>query len=110
MLRFLFLLIFLLGITISSNAQTRGQGRPGGGAGISITGKVVEGDAKQALEYATISLIAMKDSSVAAGEITNAKGQFFMKSRPGKYFMKVEFLGFEPTVIEDISIQSGQES
>lgn len=61
-----------------------------------IKGKVVDETGGQPLEFATISLKRMRDSSLVAGTITGTTGEFRMKDlSPGGYQMEVAFIGYE---------------
>ncbi|MBK7104355.1 MAG: TonB-dependent receptor [Ignavibacteriae bacterium] len=71
----------------------------------SITGKVLDKDAKVPLEYSNIILFSQRDSSQSNGTVTNAEGIFNITSiRPGEYYIKVSFIGYESSVIKDIKI------
>lgn len=104
-----FLWCLLLLLPYGLDAQGRGQwkGKPGGGgpkAKIPVKGKIVDGNSKQGLEFATITLFSMKDSSVVTGGITDEKGQFLLESRPGRFFAKIEFISYRSKIIPDIRI------
>lgn len=59
-----------------------------------LSGKVVDGTAQEALEYATVSL-ADAEGKVLTGAITDAQGAFSIKVEGGTYRIKVDFLSFE---------------
>ena len=66
----------------------------------SLTGKPVE--------YATVALIKMKDSSIVDGSITDAKGNFFMKVKAaGRFRVKVSFMGYETKNFGPILLKPG---
>ena len=61
-----------------------------------ITGTIVSQENKKPIEYATISLYQMSDSSLVSGAITDSTGSYRMEKVPhGTYSLKVEFLGCE---------------
>jgi outer membrane receptor protein involved in Fe transport len=96
---FLSLTIPLLFVFIfSSYAQQGGDG--------SITGKVVLKDSKKPIEYATVSLYRMKDSSLVTGTITDEQGQFVLSNLNfGKYFIEISFIGFNTRRINDVMVK-----
>ncbi|WNJ16954.1 outer membrane beta-barrel family protein [Pontibacter sp. G13] len=91
-----------------------GEGRQGRGGRMpyaqrpaigTLTGKIVDSDTGKPLEFATITLMVMPKDSIVGGTISNGKGTFSMTEvRVGMYKAKVEFLGYEAQIIEDIRI------
>ncbi|NEW78378.1 MAG: TonB-dependent receptor [Gelidibacter sp.] len=61
---------------------------------IALTGKVVDKDTKQPLEYATI-VIKSLDGKIITGGITDAKGEFNIQVVKGVYDISVEFISFK---------------
>ncbi|MCB0751546.1 MAG: carboxypeptidase regulatory-like domain-containing protein, partial [Ignavibacteriae bacterium] len=62
----------------------------------SITGKVLDKNAKVPLEYSNIVLFQVSDSTQANGTITNSEGIFRIeKIRPGNYYIRISFIGYE---------------
>ena len=61
---------------------------------ISLSGKVVETNTKQALEYATIVLTHTKSKRVTGG-VTDTQGNFTIEIPKGSYEVKIEFIGFK---------------
>ena len=68
---------------------------------IKITGNVIEKNTKQALEYATVTIINSKSAKVVAGGITNPKGEFNIDISPGTYTIKIEFISFKSILIKE---------
>ncbi len=60
---------------------------------VSITGKVVDANSNQPLEYATIVLKDVSTQKISGG-ITDAKGEFDIKTPKGTYEISVEFISF----------------
>ncbi|WBX77076.1 TonB-dependent receptor [Tenacibaculum ovolyticum] len=73
-------------------------------AQINITGKVVEENTKQPLEFATIILTNPTTGKLIIGETTNNKGEFSINAKKGNYNIKIEFIGFKNHLINNISI------
>ena len=60
---------------------------------ISITGKVVDANSNQPLEYATI-VLKNTDTQKISGGITDMEGKFDIKTPTGNYEISVEFISF----------------
>lgn len=102
------IIILLLGMPLLLTAQQNGnrQGKRGDGPRQKATlkGQVIDELSGQALEYATITLFAQRDSSMVTGGITDEKGNFLIESRPGRFFAKIEFLAYQTKTIEQIKL------
>lgn len=62
----------------------------------SVAGKVIEQASKEPIEYASVGLYSAKDSSLIDGTITDAAGQFTIKTKASsRVFLSVSFLGYE---------------
>ncbi|WP_428740504.1 TonB-dependent receptor domain-containing protein [Tenacibaculum sp.] len=61
---------------------------------IVLTGKVLETNSKQPLEYATLVLTNTNTQQVVGG-VTDASGGFSINASSGVYNIKVEFIGFK---------------
>lgn len=84
------LLLFISSIAFAQRPNFKGKNIPK----ITLTGKVVETNTKQALEYATIVLTHAKSKRVTGG-VTDGQGNFSIEIPKGKYDIKVEFIGFK---------------
>lgn len=71
-----------------------------------VNGKVIDDVTGAPLPYATISLFSMADSLLADGTITEEDGHFSIAAKPGNYFVKVEFLAYEPFFVEKIEVKT----
>ena len=89
------LLIFILIFNTLSTFAQYGKTQGGPPAIGEVSGIVVD-KSGQPIEYATVALKSLKDSSIADGSITNAKGKFFIeKIKLGRYVLMVDFIGLE---------------
>lgn len=109
-------LIILAGLILSiiqiSLAQTK-SGRGSGGnidpnnlpkIGI-VKGNVIDADNGEIIEYATIALFHKRFEKIMVGGITDQHGNFIIENIPmGQYKMKVEFIGYEAFIIEEVKI------
>ncbi|MBP6373727.1 MAG: TonB-dependent receptor [Flavobacterium sp.] len=68
---------------------------------IKLKGIVVEKVSKQALEYATISLVNASTLKIEGGGITNNKGEFEVAINAGVYDLKIEFISFKTSVLKN---------
>ena len=68
-----------------------------------LKGKVIDQKTDQPIEYATISLHSIRDSSLVTGGITDAKGEFNISEiKLGRYFVKVGFIGYDTKIVKDV--------
>lgn len=71
----------------------------------SIEGKVTDQASNVPVEYATIAVFSLKDSSLVNGTISDKKGWFNVEGLGyGEYYLKVDFLGYTQKVISGIKI------
>lgn len=70
-----------------------------------ITGKVLDKDTNQPLEYATV-VLKNETTGTVTGGITTENGDFSIKAKKGVYEISIEFLGFEPVVFKSKNILS----
>ena len=81
--------VLLMGLsTIVSLAQSRGQGR------VTVSGIVVDKEDGSSIPSASVQLLSLPDSSMVAGKATGLDGDFSMSVRPGKYVLKISFVGY----------------
>lgn len=62
---------------------------------ITITGKVIDKETKQPLEYATISLHNKKQNKLVTGGITNLDGNFSIVLPSGTYDISIEYISYK---------------
>ncbi|MDR0367543.1 MAG: TonB-dependent receptor [Bacteroidales bacterium] len=57
------------------------------------------------LEYTTIAVLNVKDSSVVAGGITNEAGRTFVDGLPwGTYLVRISYIGYSPLYVPNMAI------
>jgi len=75
----------------------------------SIVGITFDQSANTPLEFASVSLFKLPDSSLVAGQVADLNGKFkFDKLQPGTFFIKVQFVGFNSFKSTPISLSAGQ--
>lgn len=97
-------------------AELSAQGRPQGqqsempppAIGI-IKGRILDEITGKPIEYGTVALIRVRDSVLAGGTISDPQGHFRIEQlRPGRYFARVQFMGFETKTLKDIAIKPSE--
>ncbi|SOS49215.1 conserved exported hypothetical protein [Tenacibaculum dicentrarchi] len=91
MKKLILIVIFMLSISIQAQRSTKKQGNI---PKITLTGKIIESNTKQPLEYATLVFTHMRSKRISGG-ITDTKGNFSIEVPKGFYAIKVEFIGFK---------------
>nr|WP_320119968.1 TonB-dependent receptor [uncultured Marinifilum sp.] len=75
-----------------------------------LQGGVIKGIVKDKqidapVEYATVSIYRMSDSTLIDGTITDAKGSFILKKlKAGNYYVEVSFIGYNKAIVRNIPI------
>jgi outer membrane receptor protein involved in Fe transport len=101
LLLLVFSLIFSININASeldSNSQHDAE----------IKGVVVDNETDGPLEYATISLFNSQDSTLVTGVITDMQGAFSLQTKPGKYYIVVQFMGYQSKTI-NVDVKNARE-
>jgi iron complex outermembrane receptor protein len=74
-----------------------------------IEGLVADLEESLALEYASVSLFALEDSSLIGGTLTDAEGRFEMLKLPvGNYYLVIQFMGYQADTLSSIELMAGQ--
>jgi len=69
-----------------------------------VTGTVMDKNAETPLQYATVALISLPDSSIESGVITDSQGDFTVRAgQPGTYVLRIKFIGYE-TFFSNVSL------
>lgn len=76
------------------------QGQQSQGKEVTLTGKVQDKEGAIPLEYATITLINKRNPEAINGGITATDGTFSITAVAGVYDIKVEYISFQPVVLE----------
>lgn len=100
------ILFILTAFPLFSLAQGQGQGQGQGGPRPSIgilKGKVIDESTGQPIEYGTIAVMNVRDSSLAGGTITDPSGNFKIEQiQSGKCSVRVQYMGYETLIINDV--------
>lgn len=83
--------VLLLTATLSTYAQNKI---------VTVSGRVIEAGTKEPVELAAVQLLSLPDSAQVAGMTTLTQGYFSLsKQKPGKYLLKVSFIGYVTKII-----------
>ena len=61
---------------------------------VTVSGVVLDKEDDSPVMQATVQLLSLPDSTMAAGNVTNNSGRFSLSVKPGKYVLKVSFVGY----------------
>ena len=61
---------------------------------VTVSGSVFDKEDNSPVMQATVQLLALPDSSMVAGGVTDGNGHFSLSVRPGKYVFRVSFIGY----------------
>ncbi len=73
---------------------------------VTITGKVLDKETREPLEYATISFFNRQKNKIVAGGITDIKGAFSIPVPKGVYDILIEYISFKTQTIPNKKITS----
>ena len=71
---------------------------------IKVIGKVLDGDTKSPLEYATVSFYNHNDKIIVDGVITDVNGEFEIKVAKGNYDIKFEYISYKPVELLNVFV------
>lgn len=95
---FIFVVIMFF-LTQSLNAQTRGT----------INGAVIDSLSNQPIEFASVSLLKVSDSTAVTGGMTDKKGEFELSDIPfDSYVVRISSVGYKTKNLRPITINSKQ--
>ncbi|MBE5318078.1 TonB-dependent receptor [Pedobacter sp. MR2016-19] len=96
----LLLLTFILGIFFNAHAQFPTGGFGGGAKKSAVTGRItatiLDSLTKKPIDYATVSLINVKDNKSVNGGVTDEKGKLSLQNvSPDSYKLMIGFMGYK---------------
>ena len=70
-----------------------------------ITGKIAEENTLDPMEYTTIAIYSVVDSTLIGGTISDQNGNFELRKLPfGRYYIETDYVGYNRKVIEHILV------
>ncbi len=84
---------WVLGLLLMATGAISAFAQSGGGR-VTVSGTVVDGTDKSPVIQAGVQVLSVKDSSVVAANVTDVDGKFRVAARPGKYLLKISYIGY----------------
>ncbi len=100
-------LLFSVVIFFSASGQNGQWSRGGQRPSFSISGKLVEEGSDTPVEFATISVFKVSDSTLVTGGISDEKGFFNIETGPGRHYLKIQFMGYEDVIVSNVNLGRG---
>ncbi len=76
---------------------------------ITVTGKVIDADTSEPLEFATLVLQKVDDPNVITGGITDQNGEFRVEAPAGRYNVRVEFISYRSFTLNNQNITNDKD-
>ncbi|KQC02740.1 outer membrane beta-barrel family protein [Pedobacter sp. Hv1] len=94
------IILLCAGLMMMFGAQAQFPGMGGGAQKVTVTGRitalVLDSLTKQPIDYATVSLIKVKDNKTVNGGLTDDKGKIVLQNiAPDEYKLVVGFIGYK---------------
>lgn len=97
MKRFVTWTILLSMVTLSAFSQK---------SATEVSGRIMESDTQLPAIAASVQLLNLPDSTQSTGMASNTQGYYRLQAKPGKYVLKVTYIGYQPQFIP-IQLTSG---
>ena len=101
-------LYLLVSLALAQAPQRPAGNRPGSSQHPAIgklTGIVVDDRTEKQIEYAAITILNVRDSSIVTGTITDPNGVFVIDKIPfGQFIVNISFIGYKTRTIKEIII------
>lgn len=101
-----FLLVLLI-MCFSTRGQDGQWSRDGEKPSFSIFGQLIQSDSKTPIEFATVSVFKVADSTLTTGGVSDEKGFFKIESTPGRFYLLVQFMGYQDVTISNVNLGRG---
>ncbi len=75
---------------------------------ITISGKIIDKETKQPLEYATIAFFSKSENKIVDGCITDANGEFSISINRGVYDITIEYISYKKISILNKNLASNE--
>lgn len=93
----------LLFTSILFTSGLAAQDRP-----IEITGKVIDNQSQQAVEFATVMVAEKGTDRLLTGATTDIDGIFELETETDNFYMEISFVGFESLTLTDFTVNDGK--
>ena len=95
----LFLPLYLFSILIYSQSYSYNENKE-----FIVSGKVTNSENSEPLEYATITILDLKDNNVVTGGLSDETGNFKISTKKGIYNVLIEYMSFKNKTLENINV------
>ena len=95
----LFLPLYLFSILIYSQSYSYNENKE-----FIVSGKVTNSENSEPLEYATITILDLKDNNVVTGGLSDETGNFKISTKKGIYNVLIEYISFKNKTLENINV------
>ena len=95
------LTILFIGLFVTNVIAQAGPSAPNELKDVNISGKVIDQETKEPLEYATIAFFSKQQNKIVTGGITDAKGNFSIPVPAGVYDVRIEYISFKTITLAD---------
>ena len=99
------LILFFSHLLFGQHSQKVNERENGLKAGIS---GIITDESKNTIPFANVSVYSVHDSALVKGVATDINGNFAITTRPGKYYLKISFLSYQETTLDDIIVKPKQ--
>jgi len=100
----LFLTILFIGLFVTTVIAQQGPSPTNVLKDVKITGKVLDKETKEPLEYATVAFFSKQENKIVTGGITDVKGNFSIPVPAGVYDVSIEYISFKKITIANRSL------
>lgn len=76
---------------------------------ITVTGKAIDAETAEPLEYATLVLQSIDDPSKVTGGVTDQKGNFKVEAPAGKYNIRLEYISYRPYTLNNQDLSESKD-
>ena len=95
----LFLPVYLFSIIIYSQSYSYNENKE-----FIVSGNVTNSENSEPLEYATITILDLKDNNVVTGGLSDETGNFKISTKKGIYNVLIEYISFKNKTLENINV------
>ena len=95
------LTILFIGLFVNNLVAQQGPSPSNVLKDVKITGKIIDKETKEPLEYATVAFFSKQQNKIVTGGITDVKGNFNIPVPAGIYDVSIEYISFKKITLGD---------
>jgi len=95
------LTILFIGLFVNNLVAQQGPSPSNVLKDVKITGKIIDKETKEPLEYATVAFFSKQQNKIVTGGITDVKGNFNIPVPAGIYDVSIEYISFKKITLSD---------